>query len=64
MTLLLTNEEVERSLTPEDAILATESIYRELADGRAVNRPRSPNVYYHLSHDQPSRFSISVQRSQ
>lgn len=41
MTLLLTNDEVERSLTPEDAILATESIYRELANGRAVNRPRS-----------------------
>jgi alanine dehydrogenase len=41
MTLLLTNQEVEQALTPEDAIAATESIYRELAEGRAINRPRS-----------------------
>ncbi len=41
MTLLLTNEEVDRALTPEDAIAATESICRELAEGKAINRPRS-----------------------
>ncbi len=41
MTLLLNNQEVEQALTPEDAITATESIYRELAEGTAVNRPRS-----------------------
>ena len=41
MTLLLTNEEVEKALTPQDAIAATESIYRELAEGLAVNRPRT-----------------------
>jgi alanine dehydrogenase len=41
MTLLLTNEEVEKALTPQDAIAATESIYRELAEGKAINRPRS-----------------------
>jgi alanine dehydrogenase len=41
MTLLLTNEEVERALTPQDAITATESIYRELAEGKALNRARS-----------------------
>jgi ornithine cyclodeaminase/alanine dehydrogenase-like protein (mu-crystallin family) len=41
MTLLLTNEEVERALTPADAIAATECIYRELAQGKAINRPRS-----------------------
>ncbi len=41
MTLLLNNEEVEQALTPEDAIAATESIYRELADGKALNRARS-----------------------
>jgi ornithine cyclodeaminase/alanine dehydrogenase-like protein (mu-crystallin family) len=41
MTLLLTNEEVERALTPEDAIAATECIYRELAEGKAINRSRS-----------------------
>lgn len=41
MTLLLTNEEVERALTPEDAIAATECICRELAEGKAINRARS-----------------------
>src|SRR6516165_327976 len=41
MTLLLSNEDVERALRPEDAIAATETIYRELAEGKAVNRPRS-----------------------
>jgi ornithine cyclodeaminase/alanine dehydrogenase-like protein (mu-crystallin family) len=41
MTLLLTNEEVEQALTPQDAISATESIYRELAEGKALNRARS-----------------------
>jgi len=41
MTLLLTNDEVEQALTPQDAIAATESIYRELAEGKALNRARS-----------------------
>ena len=41
MSLLLSNQDVERALTPEDAIAATEAIYRELAEGQAVNRPRS-----------------------
>jgi ornithine cyclodeaminase/alanine dehydrogenase-like protein (mu-crystallin family) len=41
MTLLLTNEEVEKALAPHEAIAATESIYRELAEGKAINRPRS-----------------------
>jgi alanine dehydrogenase len=41
MTLLLSNEEVEKALTPQEAIAATESIYRELAEGKAINRPRS-----------------------
>src|ERR1700687_4048366 len=39
--LLLNNEEVEQALTPQDAIAATESIYRELAEGKALNRARS-----------------------
>ena len=39
--LLLTNEDVEQALTPQDAIAATESIYRELAEGKALNRARS-----------------------
>jgi alanine dehydrogenase len=41
MSLLLRNSDVERALTPEDAIAATEAIYRELAEGKAINRPRS-----------------------
>ena len=41
MTLLLSNEEVEQALTPRDAIIATENIYRELAEGKALNRARS-----------------------
>ena len=41
MTLLLNNEEVEQALSPQDAIAATESIYRELAEGKALNRARS-----------------------
>jgi ornithine cyclodeaminase/alanine dehydrogenase-like protein (mu-crystallin family) len=41
VTLLLTNEDVERALTPEATIAATEQIYRELAEGLAVNRARS-----------------------
>src|SRR6202161_4301549 len=39
--ILLSNDDVERALTPRDAIIATETIYRELAEGRAINRPRS-----------------------
>jgi alanine dehydrogenase len=39
--ILLNNDEVEQALTPADAIAATESIYRELAEGKAINRPRS-----------------------
>ena len=41
MTLLLTNDDVERALTPADAIVATECVYRELVEGQAINRPRS-----------------------
>ena len=39
--ILLNNDEVEQALTPEDAIASTEIIYRELAEGKAINRPRS-----------------------
>lgn len=41
MTLLLTNEEVARALTNADALSATEAILLELANGQAVNRPRT-----------------------
>jgi alanine dehydrogenase len=39
--ILLNNDEVEQALSPQDAISATETIYRELAEGKAINRPRS-----------------------
>jgi alanine dehydrogenase len=41
MTLLLSNSDVERAITPQDSIDATEQIYRELAAGVALNRARS-----------------------
>ena len=41
MTLLLNNKEIEQAMVPEEAIAATESIYRELAEGKAINRPRT-----------------------
>ena len=41
MTLLLSNADVEQAITPHDTIEATEQIYRELADGTALNRARS-----------------------
>src|SRR5947207_11472378 len=41
MTWLLNNEEVEKVLSQADTIAATESVYRELAEGVAFNRPRS-----------------------
>ena len=41
MTLLLNNAEVEQALIPAETIEATESVYRELAEGAAFNRPRS-----------------------
>src|SRR5450755_3908906 len=45
MTLLLSNEEVERALVPEEAITSTETIYRELAEGKAINRARSQTYF-------------------
>src|SRR5438445_7895364 len=41
MTLLLTNAEVEQVLDMRTALAALEPVYRELADGQAVNRPQS-----------------------
>jgi len=41
MTLLLSNQDIEKALTPEETISATEQIYRELAEGAALNRARS-----------------------
>jgi ornithine cyclodeaminase/alanine dehydrogenase-like protein (mu-crystallin family) len=41
VTLLLSNAEVERALDHQDALEATEAILRELAEGQAINRPRT-----------------------
>ena len=41
MTLLLSNDDVERVLTVESCLEALEVAFRDLAEGRAVNRPRS-----------------------
>jgi alanine dehydrogenase len=43
--ILLNNDEVEQALTPQDAITSTETIYRELAEGKAINRPRSQTYF-------------------
>ncbi len=51
--LLLNNEEVEKALSPEEAILATEAIYRELAEGQAVNRARSQTYFPLESREHP-----------
>jgi ornithine cyclodeaminase/alanine dehydrogenase-like protein (mu-crystallin family) len=62
MTLLLNNDEVERALTPEDAISATESIYRELAEGSAINRPRSQTYMPVESKEHPGfRYRMKTQ---
>lgn len=51
--LLLNNEEVEKALSPEDAIVATETIYRELAENKAVNRPRTQTYFPLESKEHP-----------
>ncbi|HLH45081.1 MAG TPA: ornithine cyclodeaminase family protein [Bryobacteraceae bacterium] len=62
MTLLLNNDEVERALTPPDAIAATECIYRELAEGLATNRPRSQTYMPVESREHPGfRYRMKTQ---
>jgi ornithine cyclodeaminase/alanine dehydrogenase-like protein (mu-crystallin family) len=51
--LLLNNDEVEQALTPRDAISSTETIYRELAEGKAINRPRSQTYFPVESKENP-----------
>jgi alanine dehydrogenase len=51
--LLLNNDEVEQALTPQDAITSTETIYRELAEGKAINRPRSQTYFPADSKENP-----------
>jgi ornithine cyclodeaminase/alanine dehydrogenase-like protein (mu-crystallin family) len=62
MTWLLTNDEVEQALTPQDAIAATECIYRELAEGKAINRPRSQTYMPVESQEHPGfRYRMKTQ---
>ncbi len=51
--ILLNNAEVEQALTPQDAISSTETIYREFAEGRAINRPRSQTYFPAESREHP-----------
>lgn len=67
MSLLLSNEDVEQVLTVEDCLEVLEA-YRELAEGRAVNRPRShtylptrrPGVTYCLKSMEGGLASLGV----
>jgi ornithine cyclodeaminase/alanine dehydrogenase-like protein (mu-crystallin family) len=44
MTLILSNDDIERVLTMPDCIAVLEDAYRELADGRGVTRRRSDSL--------------------
>lgn len=44
MTLILSNDDIDRLLTMEDCIAALEEAYAELAEGRGVNRTRSDSL--------------------
>lgn len=57
--LLLNNDEVEKALSLEDAIVATETIYRELAENKAVNRPRT-QTYFPLESKQHPGFQYRM----
>ena len=41
MVLLLNNSEVEKLLKVDECLVALEQAYRDLSDGRAINRPRT-----------------------
>src|SRR5580658_8369250 len=60
--ILLNNDEVEQALTPQDAIRSTETIYRELAEGQAINRPRSQTYFPAESNEHPGfRYRMKTQ---
>lgn len=56
MTLLLNNEEVEQALSVEQALAATETIFREIGEGVAYNRARS-QVYLPVESKQNPGFN-------
>lgn len=47
MTLILNNDEVERALDFDEASACLEEAYRDLAEGRAVNRPTTQTYLPH-----------------
>lgn len=47
MTLILNNDEVQKALDPYECLAACEDGYRELASGRAVNRPTTQSYLPH-----------------
>ena len=47
MTLILTNDDIRKSLKVQDCLDVMEETYRELASGRAVNRPTSQSYLPH-----------------
>lgn len=53
MTLLLNNDDVRQALTIDAMLEATESIYRELGEGQAVNRPRTQTYLPAESRENP-----------
>ena len=55
MTLLLTNHEVEQVLTMDLCLGTIEDAFRELARGKAVNRPRS---HTYMINDNPDDFYV------
>jgi alanine dehydrogenase len=50
MTLILTNQEIQKALTVQECLDVMEDAYRELAAGRAVNRP---TCHTYLPHSLP-----------
>lgn len=68
MTLVISNEDVEQVLTLDDCFEVVDTAYRELAEGRAVNRARShtylptrrPDVAYCLKSMEGGVASLGV----
>lgn len=57
MTLIMSNEDIEEILTIQHCTEVLEAAFKDLAEGKAVNRPRShtytpvSNDNYYLGHE-------------
>ena len=49
MTLILSNDDIRKSLNLKECLNVMEETYRELASSRAVNRPTSQSYLPHSS---------------